>query len=137
MHKLFFIVFIFILAALPAQLKIGQAWQGGKIFYIDKTGKHGLIAAPKDFSETATWDKAKQLCQSYRGGKYSNWYLPNKDELNLLYELKDLIGGFAPSYYWSSTEANANNAWYQVFFNGNQYGSYKNYAGKVRAIRAF
>lgn len=137
MHKLFSIVFIFILSVLPAKLKIGQTYQGGKIFYIDNTGKHGLIVAPKDFSETATWDKAKQLCKSYRGGGYSNWYLPTKDELNMLYELKDVIGGFTPSYYWSSTEANGNNAWYQVFFNGNQYGSYKSYTGKVRAVRAF
>lgn len=137
MHKLFFIGLTFILPALPAKFKIGQTYQGGKIFYIDKTGKHGLIAAPKDFSETATWDKAKQLCQSYRGGKYSNWYLPTKDELNMLYELKDVIGAFAPAYYWSSTEADSKNAWYQVFFNGNQYGSFKTFTGKVRAVRAF
>ena len=30
------------------KLKIGQLHQGGIIFYLDETGKHGLIAAPED-----------------------------------------------------------------------------------------
>ncbi|MBK8367232.1 MAG: hypothetical protein IPL10_07385 [Bacteroidetes bacterium] len=29
-------------------LTIGQSYQGGTIFYLDGTGQHGLIAAPKD-----------------------------------------------------------------------------------------
>lgn len=125
--------------SLPAvvKFKIGQHYQGGKIFYIDKTGKHGLIASPKDFAEMSEWSTAKNLCENYRGSGYSNWHLPTKEELNILYEQKDSIGGFAPSYYWSSTEADSKNAWYQVFFNGNQYGSFKTYKGKVRAVRAF
>ena len=57
MHKLFFIGLTFILPALPAKFKIGQTYQGGKIFYIDKTGKHGLIAAPKDFSRQCRQNK--------------------------------------------------------------------------------
>ncbi len=137
MTRLFFIALLFTASSAAAQFRIGQAYQGGKIFYINKTGKHGLIAAPKDFNETATWDIAKKLCKSYRGGKYSNWYLPTKDELNMLYELKDVIGNFAPNYYWSSTEADSKNAWYLVFFNGNQYGSFKTFTGKVRAVRTF
>lgn len=137
MNRLFFMAFIFISTLVNAKFKIGQSYQGGKIFYIDKTGRHGLIAAPKDFPEMADWNKAVQLCKNYRGGGYSNWHLPTKEELNILYEQKDLIGGFAPSYYWSSTEADSKNAWYQVFFNGNQYGSFKTYTGKVRAVRIF
>jgi len=30
------------------KLEIGQDYQGGKIAYLDATGKHGLIAAPSD-----------------------------------------------------------------------------------------
>jgi hypothetical protein len=34
---------------------IGQPFQGGKIFYVDDTHIHGLIAAPTDFSNSYTW----------------------------------------------------------------------------------
>jgi hypothetical protein len=50
---------------------------------------------------------AAGLANSYRGGGYMDWYLPSKDELNLLYQNKDAVGGFATSGipgYWSSTQ---------------------------------
>lgn len=36
------------------KLKIGSSYQGGIVFYIDKSGKHGLICAKKDLPE-ACW----------------------------------------------------------------------------------
>lgn len=36
-------------------LKIGDAYQGGIIFYIDQTNEHGLIAAKQDQSNGAIW----------------------------------------------------------------------------------
>jgi len=36
------------------KLKIGSIYAGGIVFYIDKTGKHGLVCAEKDFGE-AVW----------------------------------------------------------------------------------
>jgi len=39
-----------------SKLTLGQSYQGGKIAYIDSTGKHGLIAAPSDQSEGIQWD---------------------------------------------------------------------------------
>jgi hypothetical protein len=36
-----------------------------------------------------------------------DWYLPSRDELNLLYQNKDAVGGFATTghaTYWSSTQ---------------------------------
>ena len=50
---------------------------------------------------------AAGLANSYRGGGYIDWFLPSKDELNLLYQARDAIGGFATSGipgYWSSTQ---------------------------------
>ena len=50
---------------------------------------------------------AAGLANSYRGGGNIDWFLPSKDELNLLYQAKDAIGGFATSghpTYWSSTQ---------------------------------
>src|SRR5262245_16688773 len=35
--------------------KLGDTYQGGIVFYIDNTGKHGLIAAASDLSKSASW----------------------------------------------------------------------------------
>ena len=66
----------------------------------------------------------------------------SKEELNALYVnlKKDLVGGFADTNYWSSTEFdNVYNgfAWYQNFSNGSQDYVDKFLAFYVRAIRAF
>jgi len=79
------------------------------------------------------WDEAKKACKNLGDG----WRLPTKDELNLLYENKEKIGGFANFYYWSSTEDGSNNAWRQDFNNGYQIPNYKNFTLYVRAVRAF
>jgi hypothetical protein len=80
---------------------------------------------------------ATQLCYDLVLNGFSDWYLPSKDELNILYLNNTAIGGFAAAYYWSSSEYNNNIAWRQYFSNGLQ-----SYAGKVntfyvRAIRSF
>ena len=79
------------------------------------------------------WDDAKKACKNLGDG----WRLPTKDELNLLYENKEKIGGFAINYYWSSTEYDNGDAWYQSFPNGHQDNVFKNLANYVRAVRAF
>ena len=72
----------------------------------------------------------------------ADWFLPSAKELNQMYINKDDLeavdGFFAFSnYYWSSTEVDASNAWFQFFFDGIQGYNYKNYSGNVRAVRAF
>ena len=93
---------------------------------------------------------AARICnelQVTEGGKtYGDWYLPSKEELNLMYQNKATIdatagvnggSGFASAYYWSSTENNSYRAWGQYFGNGYQ-GFYNKYLTiRVRAVRAF
>jgi hypothetical protein len=82
---------------------------------------------------------AARLCTDYRGGGKSDWFLPSKDELNLLYKVlcEKGVGGFADDYYWSSSELAADFAWYQFFKNGYQH-SYNKYVDiHVRAVRSF
>ena len=79
---------------------------------------------------------------SENSGGYSDWHLPSKDELYKLYLSKTLIGGFANSWYWSSTEKNIAYAEVLDFGTGNyeSIGGYKGPGGtayKVRAIRNF
>ena len=81
---------------------------------------------------------AARLCGDLVLGGYSDWYLPSKDELNLLYLNKVAIGGFASSSYWSSTEANANEAWLNAFdLSFYQYSNQMYFSVHVRAVRAF
>ena len=84
--------------------------------------------------------KAAQLCDALVYGGYSDWFLPSKDELNLIYENLYLfgVGGFATYIaYWSSSEYNAHTAWSQFFAYGYQTNPIKDGALLVRAVRAF
>ena len=84
---------------------------------------------------------AATVCNEYSvtvdGVTYGDWYLPSINELNLLYLQKSVVGGFASSPYWSSTEYVNSIAWGQNFVNGGQTNFNKNYTHYVRAIRAF
>ena len=66
-------------------------------------------------------------------------FLPNKEELDLLYDQKvaEVVGGFASLVYWSSSQASASSAWYQYFGFGSQTVANKTNAIGVRAVRAF
>ena len=95
-------------------------------------------------------DYAAGVCANYTvtesGVTYGDWYLPSKEELNLMYQNKAAIdataganGGssFASAYYCSSTETNSTSAWRQFFSDGYQYTSGKSYTSRVHAVRAF
>jgi Protein of unknown function (DUF1566) len=80
---------------------------------------------------------AAQLCDALTLNGYSDWFLPSRDELNQMYLQKTVIGGFANSFYWSSSEYDAGDAWYQYFPSGTQLNGGKTNPTYVRAIRAF
>ena len=158
----------------PSLFAIGDTHQGGIIFYLDGSGG-GLIAAPSNQSnaewgcagqfiggtssavgtgaanttaivsgcpETAI---AAKICANLTLGGYSDWFLPSKDELNLMYDNigpgDELglgnVGNFSNDYYWSSTEGDNDNAWEQDFYDGEQGNYGKDFADGVRAVRAF
>ena len=71
-----------------------------------------------------------------------DWFLPSINELEKIYDNKPTLVGVSgftafSDYYWSSTEYDINSAWDQNFDDGFQDGTSKNYAGNVRAVRAF
>ena len=82
---------------------------------------------------------AASVCDNLTSGGYTDWYLPSKDELDMVYVNLYLqgLGGFASSVYWSSTEYGNANAWGQNFTVGNQDGTSKTGNFYVRAVRAF
>ncbi len=80
-----------------------------------------------------------RLCNDLVNNGYSDWYLPSKDELNLMYNNLKVngIGNFSSDWYLSSSEVDANTAWGVYFESGFNYASYKGLADCVRAIRNF
>jgi hypothetical protein len=101
------------------------------------------IIAAQGATET---NYAAGLARAYTGGGFTDWFLPSKDELNLMYINKAAInttitanGGaiFNTNYYWSSTEFDNYYAWSQNFSIGYQYNFNKNNSFYVRAVRAF
>jgi len=116
----------------------GKLANGGIIVYTDEKGEHGLVCSNNDLGN-ANWNSAKQLCDNYNEAGFSDWRLPTKDELQLIYLLlhRRKIGGFADNYYWSSTENNSGSAWVQLFDGGIQNYDAKGNECNVRAVRAF
>jgi TolB-like protein len=88
-------------------------------------------------------NKAAQLCAAFDINGYKDWFLPSKDELNLMYRnLKQKgLGGFSNDRYWSSSQggSSTNYAWGQRFSDGGQDYIYysKTNTYSVRAVRAF
>ena len=92
----------------------------------------------------ATAGIAADLADAYTLNGYTDWFLPSKDELNEMYLnigpgslTVGNVGGFANSFYLSSSEFDIENAWVQVFSSGSQFDSRKNATFGVRAARAF
>ena len=135
------------LIAATADQSTGVRWYAGTytntMAFADGVGagkaNTAIIIANQGYGDGGTY--AARICNEYSvtvgGVTYGDWYLPSKFELNLLYLQKSVVGGFASSYYWSSTENNYTYAWDQYFSNGYQYAYYKNDAYYVRAVRAF
>ena len=84
-------------------------------------------------------DSAARLCADLVRGGYGDWYLPSKEELNLMYNNLKVagLGGFASTFYWSSTEFASYIAWAQDFDVGFQIFNLKLFNDRVRAVRAF
>jgi len=119
---------------LPA---IGDSYAGGIVFYLDGKGG-GLAAAPSDQGKY-NWSDAKRVCGNLVLNGYDDWYLPSKEELNLMYNnlKRKGLGRFAGEIYWSSSENNTFSAWLQYFADGSQNYYYENASRRVRAVRAF
>ncbi|MPM13834.1 hypothetical protein SDC9_60194 [bioreactor metagenome] len=86
-------------------------------------------------------ETAATACDSLAIKTYSDWFLPSKEELSLLFTNLARTGkdtflkeGYA---YWSSSSFDAERAWAQGFSNGVQGRVEKSELLVVRAIRAF
>ena len=95
----------------------------------------GLFNTERIIINQGAGDYAAHRAANYQGGGHGDWYLPSKEELNLLYLQKDVVGGYG--LYWSSTESSSDNAWGQNFSFGNPLDISKYSSLNVRAVRNF
>ncbi|MBV9962812.1 MAG: DUF1566 domain-containing protein [Parafilimonas sp.] len=79
-------------------------------------------------------------CWKLDNNGYTDWFLPSMQELDKLFQQKDVVGNFSVGendYYWSSSEVNNRKAYEILFFDGILFKQIKGAKRHVRAIRAF
>jgi uncharacterized caspase-like protein len=95
-----------------------------------KANTDAIIAAQGDGTYAAT------LCKNLTINGFSDWFLPSKDELDLIYKNLKKVGliNSDEDWLWSSSQTNDGIAWVQRFSSGGQYGYYE---GNKCSVRAF
>ncbi len=120
--------------------RTGELFGGGIIIYTNETGDHGLVCSAEDVGKCVRAE-AQTICDEYNAGTYTDWRLPTKEELLLIYQLlykKMGVKNFTAKNYWSSTINKDDFAWIFDFHSGDAYDYYNKYnAYFVRAVRAF
>ncbi len=98
----------------------------------------GIAVQTKDLGYVV-WKSADSMCENSIVGGFTDWRLPTKDELMVLYNNKDLIGGFNTGRYWSSSfKSTAEKYYYYVIFETGDLDTYSidySYKCRVRAVR--
>jgi hypothetical protein len=146
----------------PSPANVGDLREGGIVFWVDPDNNmQGLVCALEDADTGLYWDDAIIYSNSYTNsdtgtGVHSDWYLPSKEELQLMYAnlqrfgcttlTPDFVdnttcttpkGNFSSTWYWSSTQFGTTRSWRQSFEDGELGRGGRNYERQVRAVRAF
>lgn len=120
---------------------IVAATDSAKNEWCDYDGSNKL--GTNNFDGASNTTKMAAACASTAAkvclGLGEKWFLPSYYELATIYTNRAVIGGFAPEYYWASTENPSSNygAWALNFSNGA--GNYQSQSLKyaIRCIRSF
>ena len=128
----------------------GIAWSNitSTLVGTDRAYGTGAANTTKIIAQAGHSSSAAKICADYtvtvNSVTYDDWFLPSTDELDKLYHNKVTIGGFAGSYYWSSSEVgfaspemDATNASCQTFYAGGVGFGSKGSNLRVRAVRDF
>jgi TolB-like protein len=109
-------------------------------------GKRNTELVVTRLNRTGEQNRAAQLAASLNAGGFNDWYLPSRDELDLMYKNLKLQGrgNFSDGWYWSSSESTTWDAWVQHFGGGwqrsesfLQEANKKDSSNSARAIRQF
>jgi hypothetical protein len=125
-----------------ASYKIGDIGPGGGTIFMAEGNNFMEVSRLLGDSD---WYGAGKLAEGFRGGNFSDWRLPSRDELDLIYQnlQKSGVINLGTQVYWSSSDSNRRNdfgshyTWHQRFSDGYQDSSLKSSKLSVRAVRAF
>ncbi len=128
----------------------GMQWSNVTATLIGSTAQsnwNGLANSNAIVAQAGHTNSAAKLCLDLVSGGYSDWYLPSRNELILLYNnqlnVNKTLGTFSGATemvnirYWSSSEYDATYAWHMGFSVGGSGYFTKDYIYPVRAVRAF
>lgn len=125
--------------SMPLLAEFNSATVNGDVIVTDT--ETGLIWQ-KTYVSGKTWQQALSYCESLTYAGYSDWRLPNKNELASLinYEKYSPASDFPdmPSnYFWSSSTnaGNTSNAWFVGFGYGHVSNDYMPSSSYVRCVR--
>lgn len=105
------------------------------------------LAVQKEDIGYGDWDSIKSMCENSSLGGYTDWRLPDVDELMSLYTNKDYIGGFtttntpsgnnnSPTHYWSSSVTSDYSYYYISFYDGStKLAAYPIFSKSGRCVR--
>lgn len=102
--------------------------------------KNAVGAGAENSSAASTCaNSAAARASAYAGAGKSDWFLPSKDELRLLFNnlADNSLAGLSSGVYWSSTSSSDTRAWAQLMSDGTQGTNFRTSAFLVRPIRAF
>ncbi|HJZ41263.1 MAG TPA: hypothetical protein VJ203_12920 [Bacteroidales bacterium] len=128
------------LVAAPYDQSTGISWDNGSNIITGANGISigtGVTNTNTIVSLKGEGNYAAKLCYDLTLEGYSGWFLPSIDELNLLYQNRNVIGGFEPVPYWSSTESIYNFALHECFGAGYQSNTNMSNFYHVRAVHSF
>ena len=129
------------LIAAPEDQNTGIQWYNGNYLATGATGTAkgtGQSNTTKIVQTQGDGEYAAKLCDDLVLNGYDDWFLPSEKELDLLYQNRELIGGFSDhTYYWSSTEFGSTEAWALAFIEAQRRGDQKYKIFRVRAVRVF
>jgi hypothetical protein len=116
--------------------KVGDSGPGGGIVFFIEGERYMEVSG---ILGKQNWNSALNTARNYRGGGYSDWRLPTKDELNLVYQnlRAKNIGNLGDSWHRSLSEDRNDDVWGQRFSDGYQDTLLKVGAESVRAVRVF
>ncbi len=126
----------------PTDNSTAIIWGGDGIDISDGNGsssnKDGALNTAAIVSQIGSSGEAAYLCDTLSAFGFDNWYLPSRNELDALYQNKDIIGGFV-DFYLSSTEGLTpkENVCGQYFVNGHQFCAYDKSTNieRIRCVR--
>jgi len=116
--------------------EIGDIGPGGGFVFFAEGGQYKECSGELG---TYPWADAVTTAKGHKGGGFTNWSLPDRGELSLMYQNlhSNKLGWFYGAAYWSSVEYGSIRAYYMSFYSGSQSYEDKSYSYRVRAVRSF